>query len=85
MADAAAGHEDGALGGAATLGGQPDPRAATIGPVPGAFDEAAFSRAGDQHHHTRARGALIDGFDGYNRAYPKAVKNAPAFVYREWN
>ncbi|WP_307130939.1 hypothetical protein [Streptomyces aurantiacus] len=38
-------HEDGALRGAATLGGEPDARAAAVGPVLGAFDEAAFLHA----------------------------------------
>jgi NAD(P)H-dependent FMN reductase len=45
-----------------------------------------------QHEHTRAWGALIDGFDGYvfvipeyNHSYPGALKNALDYVYREWN
>ncbi|MEV0097412.1 NAD(P)H-dependent oxidoreductase [Streptomyces sp. NPDC050738] len=45
-----------------------------------------------QHDHTRAWGALIDGFDGYvflvpeyNHSYPGALKNALDYVYREWN
>jgi len=45
-----------------------------------------------RHEHTRAWGALIDGFDGYvflvpeyNHSYPGALKNALDYVYREWN
>jgi NAD(P)H-dependent FMN reductase len=45
-----------------------------------------------QHDHTRAWGALVDGFDGYvflvpeyNHSYPGALKNALDYVYREWN
>jgi NAD(P)H-dependent FMN reductase len=45
-----------------------------------------------ERDHTRAWGALIDGFDGfvflvpeYNHSFPGALKNALDYVYREWN